>query len=70
MARDRLNLDVDAPHKVSDVLHSAAFVYLDSASELDSAWQNTSAGRPWRMIAKVLASAAVKIDKGMKKMRY
>jgi len=58
-----LDLDVDAPDKVSDILRDAAEDYYESASELGSAWTDRSAGRVWTRIAKILEAAADKIDK-------
>ena len=58
-----LDLDVDAPEKVADVLRDAAQAYGESASELESAWQDEGAGEPWEKIAKILDDAAAKIDR-------
>ncbi len=58
-----LDLDVDAPDNVSQVLRDAAEAYYESASELESAWQDKGAGRPWTVIAKILERAADQIDK-------
>jgi len=58
-----LDLDVDAPDKVSRILRNAAEAYYDSSSELEAAWQDREAGRPWEKIAKILEAAADKIDK-------
>ncbi len=57
-----LDLDVVAPDQVSKILRDAADSYLSDASDLDAAWQDKSAGRPWRLIAKVLEQAADRID--------
>ncbi len=62
MARN-LDLDVDAPDKVSQILRNAADAYYESAGELESAWQDPGAGKPWEQIAKILESAARAIDK-------
>lgn len=58
-----LDLDVDSPDKVSTVLRNAAEAYNDSASELASAWQDSSAGKPWEKIARILEQAADRIDR-------
>jgi hypothetical protein len=58
-----LDLDVDSPEKVSMILRNAAEAYYESALELSSAWQEKSAGKPWEIIARVLARAADEIDK-------
>lgn len=42
-----LDLDVDSPEKVARILRNAAESYYESASELESAWQDRGAGRPW-----------------------
>lgn len=57
------DLDVDAPEKVSAILRRAAEAYYYSAEELASAWQDRQAGKVWERIARVLESAADKIDK-------
>ena len=36
-----MNLDVDAPDKVTGVLSAAATAYQESAVELSAAWQGT-----------------------------
>ncbi len=60
--KDKLNLDVDAPDKVARVLRAAAQEYYESAGELESAWGDKGAGRPWVKIAKILERAADSID--------
>jgi hypothetical protein len=62
MARDKLSLDVDSPEQVANVLRHAAQEFRESASELESAWQDRGAGRPWDKIAKILDRAADKCD--------
>ena len=57
------DLDVDAPEKVSKVLRDAAQMYYESASELQSAWQDKSAGKIWNHLAIILEQAADKVDK-------
>jgi len=59
----KLDLDVSNADEVSDVLRKAADTYYESAMELSSAWQSKSAGAPWIKIARILESAADKIDK-------
>ena len=61
-----LDLDVDAPDKVSAILHAAAIAYYESDSELQSAWQDKQAGTPWAKIARILERAADQIDKALK----
>jgi hypothetical protein len=64
---DGLDLDVDDPGKVAGVLRRAADRFHESASELESAWQNPKAGRVWSHIARILESAASKADKAVEK---
>ena len=45
-----------------NVLRAAAEAYYESASELESAWQDRGAGRPWEIIARILEKAADKIE--------
>lgn len=60
-----LDLDVDSPEKVARILRDAAESYYESASELESAWQDSGAGRPWEKIAKILEAAADRVDKAV-----
>ena len=57
-----LDLDVDSPQDVAPVLRRTAEAYEESATELNSAWQDKSAGWPWHVIATVLKVAADKIE--------
>lgn len=63
MHNRKIDLDVDAPDKVADVLRRAAEMYYESATELEAAWQDKNAGRPWTKIAQILERAAKNIDK-------
>jgi hypothetical protein len=65
MNRNDLDLDVDAPDKVAPVLRRAAEKFYESASELEAAWQDKAAGRPWIKIAQILERAANSIDKAL-----
>ncbi len=40
-----LNLDVDSPEKVSDILRNAAQEYYEGESKLGAAWQDRQAGK-------------------------
>lgn len=60
---NKLDLDVDDPRKVEKVLSRAAQAYYDSAGELESAWQDPDAGRPWAELAKILDRAVASIEK-------
>lgn len=62
MASD-LDLDVDSPENVPDVLREAAQSYYESAGELASSWQDRQAGSVWNKIAKILERAADQIEK-------
>jgi hypothetical protein len=57
----KLNLDVDAPDKVSTVLRAAADAYYEAHNELLAAWQQSYT--PWSRIARILERAADQIDK-------
>ena len=57
-----MDLDVEAPDQVAAVLRNAAQAYYESASELEAAWQDRGAGRPWEIIAKILERAAAQIE--------
>jgi phage terminase small subunit len=58
-----MDLDVDSPDKVAERLRNTADAYYESANELASAWQDRSAGASWAKIARILESAADRIDK-------
>lgn len=49
----KLNLDVDSPEKVIDVLNAAIAAYYESSNVLTASWQNCAAGLPWITIAKI-----------------
>ncbi len=66
MARN-LDLDVDAPEKVSAILRAAAEAYRESQSELQSAWQDSQAGKPWQHIANILERAAASVDRAVER---
>ena len=56
------DLDVDSPGKVGDVLRHVAQAYRESASELQSAWQDRTL-RVWDKLADVLDRAANQCDR-------
>ena len=58
-----LDLDVDTPDKVADILRQAAQEYYEAEGELSASWQDPGAGFIWAKIAKILEAAATKIDK-------
>jgi len=57
-----LDLNVDAPDKVAAVLRRAAEAYYATESELQAAWQDRTAGRVWREMAKALERAAIRCE--------
>ena len=57
-----IDLDVVSPEEVPMVLRAAADEYYEAAGELSSAWQDKNAGKIWEKIARILESAANKID--------
>ena len=59
----KMDLDVDSPEKVAVVLRRAADAYYESASELESAWQDRGAGKPWTKLARILERAADQAEK-------
>jgi hypothetical protein len=61
-----MNLDVDAPEKVADVLRAAAQRYRESNSELQSAWQDNGIV-VWERLAAILERAAGSCERAVKK---
>ena len=61
-----LNLDVDTPDKVADVLNAAVVAYHASAVELAGSWQDRKIPMIWAEIAGELDIAAWKIAKIIK----
>lgn len=59
----QLDLDVDRPEDIPQVLRNAAEEFYEAESELKSAWQDPQAGKVWTKIAKILERAASQIDK-------
>lgn len=51
------------PEDVATVLRAAAAQYREAQSELQAAWQDKNAGRPWGRIATVLEVAAGRVEK-------
>lgn len=66
----KLDLDVDAPRKVANVLRSASDRFAEDAERISADWQDRMAGRPWRMIARKLDAVAESIEKELRKMGY
>jgi len=57
-----LDLNVHAPDEVPRVLRRASEAYFESAAELESAWNEKAAGRPWKKIARILELTANRIE--------
>jgi hypothetical protein len=62
-----LDLDVDTPEKVPAVLRDAAEKYREAATELQSAWQDSQAGKVWEDFATILERAAESCGKAIQK---
>jgi hypothetical protein len=62
-----LDLDVDAPELVAQVLRNAAQSYHESSSELQSAWQDADVGKVWDALAKALETAAIRCEQAYNK---
>ena len=61
------DLDVHSPHLVPAVLRKAADAYRAATLDLQSTWQDESAGRVWTELAKILDRAADSADKAVTK---
>ncbi len=59
----KLDLDVDTPEKALEVLGRAVDAFYESAVDLEASWQDKSAGRPWRIIAKEIEAAIARIER-------
>jgi hypothetical protein len=66
VSEPEMNLDVDVPHKVDDVLTAAATAYQASAVELSAARQDRQVPMIWAAIASEVDIAAWKIEKLVK----
>lgn len=62
-----LDLDVEAPEQVPQVLRQAADKFRESTGELQSAWQDQHAGAVWTAIATILDRAATSCEAAIKK---
>jgi hypothetical protein len=58
VSKSEINLDVDAPDKVTSVLTAAATAYPASAVEFSAAWQDRYIPMIWAAIASELDIAA------------
>jgi hypothetical protein len=54
--------DADHPDKIPGILRRAAEQAYDAAGELESAWQDKAAGKPWLMVARELERCADRIE--------
>jgi hypothetical protein len=52
-----------SPELIPSVLHAAARNMMEQAAELNSAWQDSSAGKPWEIIALELIACANRIQR-------
>jgi hypothetical protein len=66
VSKPDMNLDVDAPDRVTRVLTAAATAYQASAVELSAVWQDRHIPMIWAAIASELDIAAWKIEKIVK----
>lgn len=57
----------EKPEDVYDLLHEAADMFDSSALDLESAWQDSAAGRPWAIIARELRRCAGTIKREVSK---
>lgn len=55
------------PDDIPDVMRRAAEKMREQAAELQAAWGDRYAGRPWKLIAKELDRAALRIEKLLEK---
>lgn len=58
-----LDLDVDTPEKVAEVLRRAADVYAQAPSDLSSAWGDRNAGKVWGKIAREIERCADRVQR-------
>lgn len=56
-----------APDGIPDVLRRAAEKMCEQAAELQAAWGDRRAGRPWMLIAKELDKTAFRIERLLEK---
>lgn len=56
------DLNVADPEQVAGILRNAAQAAYEAAGELESAWQDKSAGRPWKIVARELERCAFRIE--------
>ena len=59
----KLDLDVDSLDKVIVVLRNAVDAFYETAGELESAWGDPGAGKPWEQVAKILDRAITSMEK-------
>jgi len=67
MAKKNLDLDIDSPEKVPEVLRVTAQEYYETVGELQAAWGDKNAGKIWEDFAKILERAANSCDKALEK---
>ena len=62
-----LDLDVDSPEDVPEVLSRAADLFHESRADLQRDWQDPNAGKIWGDIAAILYRAARSCSKAIKR---
>lgn len=62
MTTKSLDLDITTPKALAAILRNAADKYYESATELESAWQDKNAGKIWERYAKELERAATRCE--------
>lgn len=62
IAADDFRAATANPHDIADTIRLIADAMTEDGAELDSTWQDSSAGKPWRIIAKELRRAAIRIE--------
>jgi len=67
MPLDRYCLDVATPEEVPVILETIANYYRESQGELESDWQDKSAGKVWADFATILDRAAESCRKAIAK---
>lgn len=67
MPMKNMNINVNAPNQLSDVLREAADAMRESRANLQAAWCDPNAGYVWEELAKILDRAAASTDRAVKK---
>lgn len=67
MPMKTMNINVNAPNQLADVLREAADAMRESRASLQIEWCDEDAGRVWEELAKILDRAAASTDRAVKK---